>query len=96
MVMDQQVRRLRMLVKREKTKAIAASKAGMSEKTSRKYLKSGKLPSEYDRKRAWRTRKCPFERDWDEICGYLEVNPGLEAKTIFGELQRKYPARYQD
>ena len=26
----------------------------------------------------------------------LEVNPGLEAKTLFEHLQRKYPGRFQD
>ena len=41
MVTDQQVRRLIMLIKTEKTKEIAASKAGMDRKTARKYLKSG-------------------------------------------------------
>ena len=46
MVTDQQVRRLRMLIQTEKTQAIAAAKAGMDEKTARKYLKSGKLPSQ--------------------------------------------------
>ncbi|MCK4812573.1 MAG: IS21 family transposase [Candidatus Marinimicrobia bacterium] len=85
-----------MLVNREKSKAIAAAKAGMSEKTARRYLKSGKLPSEYEKNRAWRTRKCPFENNWGGIKGYLETNPGIEAKTIFEELQRKYPGKYND
>jgi len=96
MVTDHQVRRLRMLVNREKSRSIAAAKAGMSEKTARKYLKSGKIPSEYEENRDWRTRRCPFEGDWGGIKGYLEVNPGIEAKTIFEELQRKYPGKYKD
>jgi hypothetical protein len=96
MVTDQQVRRLRMLVNSEKTKAIAAAKAGMSEKTARKYLKTIKLPGERERSRTWRTRECPFEGDWNEIIGYLEVNPGLEAKTIFEDMQRKCPGKYPD
>ena len=96
MVTDHQVRRLRMLVNREKTKAIAAAKAGMSEKTARKYLKSVNLPSETVENRTWRTRRCPFEEDWGGIKVYLEINPGIEAKTIFEELQRKYPGKYAD
>jgi hypothetical protein len=96
MVTDQQVRRLRMLVNGEKNKEVSAAKAGMTAKTARKYLRSGKLPSEHEKTRSWRTRECPFERDWDEVKGYLELNPGLEAKTIFQELQRKYPGRYED
>ena len=96
MVTDQQVRRLRMLVNGERNKEIAAAKAGMTAKTARKYLKSSKLPSEYERPRHWRTRECPFDGDWEEIRGYLELNSGLEAKTIFEQLQRKYPGRYED
>jgi len=46
MITDQQIRRLRMLIKTEKTKEIAASKAGMDRKTARKYLKNGKMPNE--------------------------------------------------
>lgn len=96
MVTDQQVRRLRMLVNRERSKAIAAAKAGMSEKTGRKYIKSGKLPSEYEQNRDWKTRRCPFWDDWSDIKTYLKINPGIEGKTIFEELQRKYPGKYKD
>jgi len=46
MVTDQQVRRLFKLVQREKNFGIAAIKAGMDEKTARRYRKLGKLPSE--------------------------------------------------
>ena len=61
MITDQQVRRLRMLIKTEKTKEIAASKAGMDRKTARKYLKSGKMPSESKMDHAWRTREDHFK-----------------------------------
>ena len=96
MVTDQQVRRLMGLMKKEKTKAIAASKAGMDRKTARKYIKSGKLPGEIKRVHDWRTRHDPFKGVWDTIKGMVEVNPGLEAKTVFGYLQREYVGRYQD
>ena len=46
MVNDEQVRRLLKLRKREKTLATAAAKAGMDEKTARKWLGSEKLPSQ--------------------------------------------------
>ncbi len=81
MVTDQQVRRLRMLIQTEKTKAIAASKAGMDEKTARKYLKHGKLPSQCKEEHNWRTREDPFGKEWEEIKEKLVDNPGLEAKT---------------
>ena len=44
----------------------------------------------------WRNRKDPFENDWDHVRQMLELNPGLEAKTIFEYLQRTHPGRYQD
>ena len=96
MVKDQQVRRLKMLIKTEKTQAIAASKAGMDEKTARKYLKNGTVPSQCKKEHNWRTRQDPFEQEWDEIREKLTVNPGLEAKTIFDALQREKPGKYTD
>ena len=96
MVTDQQVRRLRMLIQTEKTKAIAASKAGMDEKTARKYLKHGKLPSQCKEEHNWRTRENPFEKEWEWIKEKLETNPGLEAKTIFEALKREKPGEFTD
>lgn len=93
---DQQVRRLRMLVNKEKTKAVAAAKAGMDEKTARKYLKLNKLPSECKKERTWRTRKDPLEKIWPEAEKMLASNSGLQGKTIFDYFQRKYPGEYQD
>jgi hypothetical protein len=96
MVSDQQVRRLYKLVQTEKNFGIAAIKAGMDEKTARKYRKLGKLPSELEQPHTWRTRQDPFEDSWDGIKLMLEINPGLEAKTIFEDLQRRNPGRYAD
>ena len=66
MVTDQQVRRLFKLVQTEKNFGIAAIKAGMDEKTVRKYHKLGKLPSELEKPHTWRTRQDSFEDCWDE------------------------------
>ncbi len=96
MVTDQQVRRLFKLVQTEKNFGIAAIKAGMDEKTARKYHKLGKLPSELEQPHIWRTRKDPFESEWLEIKLMLEINAGLEAKTIFEDLQRRNPGKYAD
>jgi len=71
-------------------------KAGMDEKTARKYRAGGKLPSELERLHTWRTRKDPFEDTWHEIKTMLEINPGLEAKTIFEYLQRRNAGRFAD
>ena len=96
MVTDQQIRRLWMYINSSKTKVIAADRAGMDPKTARKYLKSGKLPSQLKKDRTWHTRKNPFIEDWPEIKKLLELNPRLEAKTIFDSLQRENSGKYQD
>ena len=95
MVTDNQVRRLRKLNQKEMTFAAAAAKAGMDEKTARKY-RTGGVPSEVQKERDWRTRKDPFEAVWEDLQGKLELNPGLEAKTLFEYLKRKSPGRYSD
>ena len=46
MVTDHQVRLLMRTKSARTTLSAAAAKSGMSEKTARKYLQSGKLPSE--------------------------------------------------
>lgn len=33
---------------------------------------------------------------WEEVKKNLEVNEGLEAKTLFEDLQRRYPGRFAD
>ena len=96
MVTDAQVRRLKKLSKTEKTQAVAAAKAGMDMKTARKYLESGQMPGESWRDRTWRTRSDPFEKVWEEIREFVGMNPGLEAKTLFEAMQRKYPGQYAD
>ena len=96
MVTDQQVRRLFKLSQTEKNFGIAAMKAGMDEKTARKYRRSGKLPSDLKQEHTWRTRKDPFEDVWEGMKSMLEINPGLEAKTLFEDLQRRNPGRFAD
>jgi len=96
MVTDPQVRRLFKLIQTEKNFGIAAGKAGMDEKTARKYRRLGKLPSEAKTQHTWRTRKDPFEDTWHEMKIMLEINPGLEAKTLFEDLQRRNPGEFAD
>ena len=83
MLTDNQVRLLMKLRQSERTIAQAAAKAGMDEKTARKYLKIGKLPSELKKDRTWRTREDPFIDVWSEVEEKLSNNPGLEAKALF-------------
>jgi hypothetical protein len=84
------------LLNQEQTLSLAAAKAGMDEKTARKYRELGKLPSEVASERNWRTRADPFAEVWGELREKLEVNPGLQAKTLFEDLQRRRPGDFQD
>jgi ABC-type dipeptide/oligopeptide/nickel transport system ATPase subunit len=68
----------------------------MDEKTARKYRRLGKLPSDIKAEHTWRTREDPFSEVWKEVKEKLEINPGLEAKTLFEDLQRRYPGQFAD
>ena len=96
MVTDQQVRKLVEFQKREKTKVAAAAKAGMDEKTARKYIRLGKLPSQVKKPHTWKNREDPFVDIWDEAKGLLENNAGLEAKSLFEYFQRIDPGKFSD
>jgi hypothetical protein len=54
------------------------------------------MPSEIKPQRDWRTRSNPFEEVWSEIEALIRDEPRLKAKTIFEDLQAKYPGRFQD
>ena len=72
-----------------------AVRAGMSEPTARKYARSGQMPSEMKgATRTWRTRPDPYAEVWPEIEGWLKLDGGLEAKTIWGALTERHPGRF--
>jgi hypothetical protein len=96
MVTDRQVRMLMTLINKEEILAAAAAKAGMDEKTARKWRDSEMLPSQSKVEHTWQTRPNPFEDVWEEVRAKLKVNSGLEAKTLFEDLQRRYPGRFSD
>lgn len=96
MVTDNQVRILMELINREQSFQAAAAKAGMSEKTARKYRTLGQLPSQCKPLHDWKTHEDAFEADWPWVQEFLEHNTGLEAKALFEALQRDHPGRYQD
>ena len=96
MVTDRLFRRLRKLIQTETTLANAADKAGIDEKTARKYRDSDALPSQMTTPHTWRTREDPFQDVWPELLEMLRLNPGLQAKTLFLDLQRRSPGRYPD
>ncbi|HEX2910816.1 MAG TPA: hypothetical protein VH186_08415 [Chloroflexia bacterium] len=78
-----------------KTQVQAAARAGMSERTARKYEKAAKLPSQLKQPRQYRTRTNPFEQVWAWVVQQLEADPALQATTLFNLLAQKYPGRYK-
>jgi len=46
--------------------------------------------------RWWRTRPDPFATVWDEVAACLAAAPERTAKSIFVELQRRYPGQFPD
>ena len=96
MVTDRQVKRLWRALASRTSLEQAADKANMDEKTARKYRQLGRLPSEVAPQRTWRTRQDQFVEFWPEVFQQLQEAPGLEAKTLFEWLQRKYPSKFDD
>lgn len=74
----------------------AAMKSGMHRNTARRHLSRGLLPSDRAERRTYRTRPDPFEADWPGLEAMLVEAPGLEAKTLFGDLRERRPGVYRD
>ena len=96
MTKDAQVLRLRQLLGEGDFLYLAALKVGMDTKTARKYRHADRLPSESVSPQTWRTREDPFQDVWPELRDQLELNPGLQAKTLFEDLQRRFPGQFPD
>src|SRR5712692_5112468 len=94
MVTDLQVRTLMKHLSSSMPLTKAALKVGIDVKTARKYRDAGRLPRQARAPHAWRTREDPFAAIWEELRALLEVNPGLQAKTLFEYLQRQYPGQF--
>lgn len=75
---------------------LAAARTGMSERTVRKYERSGKLPSQMKAPRTHRTRENPFAADWPWVEEQLRRDQALQTKTLFALLCQAYPGRYQE
>jgi hypothetical protein len=93
---DQQVRTLRRLDARGTPAGVVALRSGMDAKTARKYRRLGRLPSEVRMPHTWRTHPDPFADVWAGVAERLALNPGLEALTLFRQLQRDHPGRFPD
>lgn len=97
MVTDEQVRLLKKKRMEGKTLEAAAGAAGMSERTARTWA-SGQLPSQSKKARDWRTREDPFGEVWENDVEPLlraDEDGELEAKTVFAELLRRHPDRFE-
>lgn len=94
-VTDAQVRKLMEEMSKHNKIGLSSMRAGMDRKTGRKYFREGKLPSQMQNRRSWRTRKDPFEQDWPQIAKMLEDSPELEAKALFEWLQEQREGRYE-
>jgi hypothetical protein len=93
MVKDGQVRKLFRDLESEAYLAVAARRAGMDEKTARKYRSLGALPSTQRRPRTYRTRTDPLAELWRLAQERLEAEPRLRAKALFDWLQKEHPGR---
>jgi hypothetical protein len=94
---DAQVRKLMKEMQKHGAIGLAADRSGMDRKTARKYVRAGKLPSELDKPRWWRTRKDPIaEEDWAFVEAQLTASPALEAKTLFELLQERRSEPYAE
>jgi len=96
MVTDLQVRLLRRKLREGKSQEAAAASAGMSVRSARQWQR-GKLPSQVDQPRHWRTRKDPFAGVWDqEIVPLLESDQDgeLQATTILEFLDERHPGQF--
>ncbi len=75
---------------------LAAVRAGVCERTARKYEQAGKLPSQMKKSRTHRTRDDPFVQDWPWVESQIRDDPALQTKTLFALLCAAFPGRYQE
>jgi len=92
---DQEVKFYMQERRKGTTQRLAAARAGMSERTARKYEHEGKVPSQLKRPHLWKTRSDPFEEDWPWVMAQLERDPALQGSTLFALLCEQHPERYR-
>src|SRR3989442_63760 len=81
--------------KKGMTQRVAAARAGIGERTARKYERAAALPSQLKRPHDWKTRPDPFEQDWPWVVSELERDPALQGSTLFALLCERHPDRYR-
>src|SRR5680860_1637824 len=89
---DRKVRKLMEEYQKTGNRSKAALRSDLDPKTARKYLTSGKLPSQMRvEQHSWRTRSDPFERHWGLCEEILGAASELEGKFLFEWLCEQYP-----
>ena len=85
-----------MSIRKNKSQALAAAKAGISERSARRIDVVAVLPSQNPR-RYWSSRVDPFADVWDgEVVPLLKSAPTLMAVTLLRKLQDDHPGRFPD
>src|SRR3546814_10941425 len=84
-ISDQQVF-LFMTHRRHHTQAVAAAKAGISERSARRIENDPQLPSHQTTARHWRTRADPLEPFWHRLEELLHIDGNIP-DTVFVTLQ---------
>src|SRR6266571_1368495 len=92
---DTEVKLLMQERRKGTSQRLAAARAGMSERTARKYEQAGQLPTHLKRPHTWATRNNPFEQDWLWVISQLERDPALQGSTLFALLCEQHPGRYR-
>lgn len=82
--------------RKHESQALAAAKAGISERSARRIDGALALPSQHPR-RYWRSRLNPFAQVWDaEVVPLLKNAPTLMAITVLRKLQDEHPDCFPD
>jgi hypothetical protein len=96
MMTDQQVNLLRTLMSKTGNLQQSAAKAGICRQTASKYIREEKLPSELKQARTWKTHPDIFSDVWSDIEIFLKLEPEIETKTLFEDLQEQYPEKFEE
>ena len=96
MVTDGQVSELWRWLAAGKSLAASARMACMDKKTARSYRDEPTLPSQRKSPRQYRTRIDHFAEVWNDVEQLLQSEPALKAVTIFGDLQRQFPGKFDE
>lgn len=94
MISPQQHRKVMKQYQQVKKISRAAAYAGVDRATARKYIQGAPGPLEPKAARTWRTHADVFAEVWPEMAADLAREPQIQAKALFGELQRRYPGRF--